>query len=84
MEWLLGHPEQLAGLKAYDNLYGLQPERDDMRAMSMASRTVNALKNPETAPYPYDHFYYLKAQVPDRPTIMDRAKQLSRQLKANS
>lgn len=74
----------MAELYAYRKLWGLAPERDDLRAQSLAARAMNhaRLIAQEKAPaevQPTD-LYYLKVQAPPPETPEQEARRLRVQL----
>lgn len=69
LDWLLANREQMVTLLAFDQLYGIGPERDDLRAQGMTvaalnhARTIAMQKLPAEV-QPSD-LVYLKAKSPD-------------------
>lgn len=81
---MLAHPEQFVHLWAYQRLYGIGPERDDLRAQAMTAQSLNhariiADKSLPAEVSPKD-LYYLKVQAPPPETLDETAERFKRQL----
>lgn len=82
LDWLLSHPDRLAVLKAWDNLYGTGPDRDDLRAQSLTAMTLNHARTIAMEKIPAElqgnDLVYLKSKAPDPRVQEEESRQRAR------
>ena len=82
----MANREQMITLLAYDQLYGIGPERDDLRAQSMTAIALNHARTIASEKLPAEvqpgDLVYLKAKAPDpkeqERQALERARRASR------